>query len=190
LTDIFDLRLPIMSARRRGVNRGNNARGGQPAETSSRRGDRLMPPGAFDGPASRGSASQSGPGGRGFVSNASGHGSPAPTGSGFEPQAPTASSRRSSQSGGGQPVAQAAPAFPAGDPARDPAAALRTTDRLKNVDLPPSFYNIDAQVSHSFLQVSTLISHLVFKISLPNLEHHKSSSCMPHFHTCHHNLSA
>ncbi len=135
------------AARKRGV--GRAARGQQPAETASRRGDRLQP-GGFDGPASRGSATQSGPAasGRGAGSTApsaaSGGGSPAAPAGGFEPQAPTASSRRSSQSGGPAP-AQAVPQL--GDPARDRPA--RYTDGMRNVDLPPSFYNIDQLVSHN-----------------------------------------
>ncbi|KAJ9611980.1 Protein argonaute [Cladophialophora chaetospira] len=129
----------MSAARKRGA--GRAARGQQPAETASRRGDRLQP-GGFDGPASRGSASQSGPGvaGRGagstVPSTVSGAGSPGVPAGGFESQAPTASSRRSSQSGGPAPAAA-----PLGDPARD--RPTRFTDGMRNVDLPPSFYNID-----------------------------------------------
>ena len=137
------------AARKRGT--GRATRGQPPAETSSRRGDRLqVPPGGFDGPASRGSASQSGPGtaGRGAGSNApsaaSGAGSPSVPAGGFEGQLPTASSRRSSQSGG--PPSQPQAAVPQGDPARDRQA--RYTDQMMNVDLPASFYNIDQLVSH------------------------------------------
>ncbi len=135
----------MSAARKRGA--GRAARGQQPAETASRRGDRLQP-GGFDGPASRGSASQSGPGtaGRGTGSTApsaaSGAGSPAAPAGSTELQAPTTSSRRSSQSGGPPPAA-----VPLGDPARDRPSRL--TDGMRNVDLPPSFYNIDQLVSHS-----------------------------------------
>jgi hypothetical protein len=154
------------SARNRGTSHNTRV---QPAETASRRGDRLMPPGAFDGPASRGSASQSGPGGRGSVPNASGHGSPA-SGSGFEPQAPTASSRRLSQYGGSQQAAPQAMNLPAVDPARDPGNAPRLTDRLRNVDLPPSFYNIDAQVSNKLLLVFACISFSPWTLPLSIFE--------------------
>ena len=139
----------MSAARKRGAG-GRAARGQQPAETASRRGDRLQP-GGFDGPASRGSASQSGPAtGRGAGSTApsaaSGAGSPGVPAGGSEAPPPTASSRRSSQSGG-PPPSQAQLAAPQGDPARDRPA--RYTDSMRNLDLPASFYNIDQLVSHS-----------------------------------------
>ncbi|KAJ9500329.1 Protein argonaute [Exophiala xenobiotica] len=120
-------------ARKRGA--GRATRGQPSSETSSRRGDRLQPggfAGGYDGPASRGSASNVG----------SGHGvSPTVPQGGFAPQAPSAGgSRRSSQSGGAPPQpGQLAP--PQGDPARENRP--RYTDQLRNVDLPASFYNID-----------------------------------------------
>ncbi|OAP56736.1 hypothetical protein AYL99_08848 [Fonsecaea erecta] len=129
------------AARKRGA--GRATRGQQPSETSSRRGDRLqVPGGGFDGPASRGTASQSGPGstGRGAASAASSAASGA--GSPSVPQeAPSQgpSSRRSSQSGGQSTRAPQAP--PRTDPARDKPA--RYTDQMRNIDLPASFYNID-----------------------------------------------
>ncbi len=112
---------------------------GQPSsETSSRRGDRLQPggfAGGYDGPASRGSASNVG----------SGHGgSPSVPQGAFAPQAPSAGSRRSSQSGVAPPQ-PSQPAAPRGDPARE--SQPRYTDQLRNVDLPASFYNIDQLVS-------------------------------------------
>ncbi|ETI23114.1 hypothetical protein G647_04911 [Cladophialophora carrionii CBS 160.54] len=137
------------SARKRGA--GRATRGQQPAETASRRGDRQQA-GGFDGPASRGSGSQSGPGtaGRGAGSTApsaeSATGSPGAPAGGFEAQAPTSSSHRSSQSGGPEQT-QPQAAAPLGDPARD--RPPRFTDQMRNVDLPPSFYNIDQLVSHS-----------------------------------------
>jgi hypothetical protein len=158
------------AARKRGADRGAGraTRGQTPAETSSRRGgDRLqVPHGGFDGPASRGSASQSGPGTAGRGSNApSGTGSPNVPASGFEGQAPTASSRRSSQSGG-QPSQPSQPqaVVPQGDPARD--RQLRYTDQMKNVDLPPSFYNIDQMVGRS----PSLPQSAKPKLSLPTLD--------------------
>ncbi|KAH0846902.1 hypothetical protein FOPE_12523 [Fonsecaea pedrosoi] len=129
------------AARKRGA--GRATRGQQPAETSSRRGDRLqVPGGGFDGPASRGSASQSGPGsaGRGAASTApsvaSGAGSPSVSQGGPEEQSQP---RRSSQSGGAPPQTQGT--VLRGDPAQDRPS--RFTDQMRNVDLPASFYNID-----------------------------------------------
>ncbi|KIW10210.1 hypothetical protein PV08_11171 [Exophiala spinifera] len=125
------------AARKRGA--GRATRGGPSSETSSRRGDRSGQggfAGGFDGPASRGSASNVG----------SGHGtSPNAPQGGFAPQNPPAASRGSSQSGGGPAPSQ--PAAPLGDPARDTPS--RYTDQLRNIDFPPSFYNIDQLVSEN-----------------------------------------
>ncbi|KAL6245196.1 Protein argonaute [Rhinocladiella similis] len=119
------------AARKRAAGRATG--GTTSSESSSRRGDRLGQggfSGGFDGPASRGSASNVG----------SGHGtSPNAPQGGFAPQNPPTASRRSSQSGSG--AAPNLPAAPLGDPARDRPS--RYTDQLRNVDLPPSFYNID-----------------------------------------------
>lgn len=122
------------AARKRAAGRATG--GTTSSESSSRRGDRLGQggfSGGFDGPASRGSASNVG----------SGHGtSPNAPQGGFAPQNPPTASRRSSQSGSG--AAPNLPAAPLGDPARDRPS--RYTDQLRNVDLPPSFYNIDQLV--------------------------------------------
>ncbi len=143
-------------ARKRGA--GRATRGQPSSETSSRRGDRLQPggfAGGYDGPASRGSASNVG----------SGHGgSPTAPQGGFAPQAPSAGSRRSSQSGGAPPQ-PSQPAAPRGDPARE--SQPRYTDQLRNVDLPASFYNIDQLVSqppsmwHTYLHSPCL--HIEFQ---------------------------
>lgn len=129
----------MSSAKRRGqargnapggsANRGRGGRGPNPAR------GRVAP---FDGPASRGSGSAAG-----SQSQAS------------APAAAAASSRRSSSAGsqsGSQPPSQAA--AQAAPMARDPARegpAPRTTDGIKNVDMPASFYNIDGQVSSALL---------------------------------------
>ena len=137
------------AARRRGRGRAN-AGDDNTSQSSSRRGDRLQP-GAFDGPASRGSASGTGTSGARRPSNppsvGSGRGTPQPPEGGFAPQAGQPGSRRSSVSGAAsQPASQAAAQpIQRGDPARD--RPDRTTDALKNVDLPASFFNIDNLVS-------------------------------------------
>ncbi len=133
--------------------RGRGRAGGQESVSSpSRRGDRLAPPpvGGHDGPASRGSASGPGSHGRGPSSAASvssGQGSPNPGQGSAAPQPSQAGSRHSTQSGGQGPTSGPAQPTPAiqGDPARDHPA--RYTDALRNIDLPPSFYNIDQLVS-------------------------------------------
>ncbi|KAK4934510.1 Protein argonaute [Elasticomyces elasticus] len=125
--------------RRRGA--GRAARGPASSETSSRRGDRLqVPPGGFDGPASRGSGSASH--GR-QPSNAPSVTSTSPSApqSGFPPQTGTAGSPRSSSAGQTAPPSQAQAPIVQGDPARE--SQPRYTDALRNIDLPPSFYNID-----------------------------------------------
>jgi hypothetical protein len=151
----------MSAARKRGAG-GRAARGQQPAETASRRGDRQ--PGAFDGPASRGSASGPANSGRGAGSTApsagSGPGSPGAPAGVAESQAPTSTSRRSSQSGGPVPTQVAAHQ---GDPARDRPA--RFTDQMRNLDLPASFYNIDKLVSQH-LQYLALSRWAVFHPSL------------------------
>ena len=137
--------------------RGGRGPGDQTSDTSSRRGgplsQTLAPPGAFDGPASRGSASAPGSAGR-HPSNApsvtsqpqSPGGSPRPAQGGFTS---TSASR-----GGSRPASiVGTPSGPQpgiqqqmrGDPARD--FRPRYTDSLRNVDLPASFYNIDHLVS-------------------------------------------
>ena len=160
-----------MSAARKRGGTGRATRGQQPAETAGRRGDRLQP-GGFDGPASRGSGSQSGPAapGRGSAPSApptGGPGSPGLQPPASEAPAPSTSSRRSSQSGGAPPP-QAQLAAPRGDPARE--RADRYTDGLKNVDLPASFFNIDQLVS----QLSSISNSAPFQsVTHPP----KSSSC-------------
>ena len=148
------------AARRRG--RGRATAGDEnTSQSSSRRGDRLQP-GAFDGPASRGSASGTGASGprRGSNPPSVGSGTQPPEG-GFAPQGGQAGSRRSSVSGAAsQPASQvAAQVIPRGDPARD--RPDRATDALKNVDLPASFFNIDNLVS-------LLLFHIAFHVRRPS----------------------
>ena len=137
------------AARRRG--RGRAAAGNDDqSETSARRGGpRQTPAGAFDGPASRGSASGTGTSqGRRTSNPPSVTSGPAqPPAGGFAPQGGQAGSRRSSVSGGQSMPGQPIPVV-RGDPARDPQNAPRYTDKLKNIDLPASFFNIDQLVSH------------------------------------------
>lgn len=134
------------AARKRGRGRAAATRPGDDAsQSSSRRGDRLVPAGGFDGPASRGSASGTGQSGprRGSNPPSVGSGTPQPAETGAVPQS---GSRRSSVSG--PPPPQPPPAqsqAPRGDPARDRPS--RATDALKNVDLPASFFNVDNLVS-------------------------------------------
>ncbi len=138
------------AARRRG--RGRATAGDEDnSQSSSRRGDRLQP-GAFDGPASRGSASGTGTSGARRPSNPPSVGSGTPEG-GVAPQAGQAGSRRSSVLGAAsQPAPQAAAQVtPRGDPARE--RPDRATDALKNVDLPASFFNIDNLVSLLLFQI-------------------------------------
>lgn len=134
------------AARRRG--RGRATAGNEDtSETSSRRGGpRQAGTGAFDGPASRGSASGTGASQGRRPSNPPSVTSGPPAG-GFAPQAAQPGSRRSSVSGGQSQPSQAMPVV-RGDPARDPQNQPRFTDNLKNVDLPASFFNIDQLVSH------------------------------------------
>ncbi|EXJ80239.1 hypothetical protein A1O1_08381 [Capronia coronata CBS 617.96] len=163
------------AARRRGAGRATR---GQASETSSsRRGDRLqVPAGGFDGPASRGSASASGPGSQGRQASTapsvgSGRGSPNPPQGGFAQQGSQPASRRSSQSGGPPPQTQ--PASPTaqhapvtrGDPARDHQP--RYTDQLRNLDLPASFYNIDQLVS-AFLDLKRPVNMPLLRFNALN----------------------
>jgi hypothetical protein len=133
------------AARRRG--RGRATAGDEDqnlSETSSRRGGpRQAPAGAFDGPASRGSASGTGASQGRRQSNPPSVTS-GPAAGGFAPQA---GSRTPSVSGS---QTQAPVPVVRGDPARDLQNQPRFTDQLKNVDLPASFYNIDQLVSQAF----------------------------------------
>ena len=154
------------AARRRGRGRANVQQGDGSTETSAsqpRRGTaRQVPAGGFDGPASRGSASGTGTSGRrdsNPPSMTSGQGTPQ---GGFAPQGSQPGSRRSSISGG-QTQPAAAPRRL--DPALDPERVPRTTDALKNVDLPASFYEVDNLVSHD-VSSSAHCSKVVFHVAL------------------------
>ena len=162
------------TARRRG--RGATANDNL-SETSSRPtlGAPSAPPGGFDGPGSRGSASGPASTGRGRGSNV-----PSTTGSapgsapGSQPTSPRLSqtgfgtippSQTSSQPGSraGVPPPSQAPIL--SDPARDPVhnrPELRT-DGMKNVDLPPSFYQLNRQVRE--LDSRTVACFLCFNSS-------------------------
>jgi len=132
------------AAKGRGGQRGRGlGQTSESSDTSSRRGDRLAPPGAFDGPASRGTASGTGGSQRGST-----RGSPNPPQGGFAPQAPSAPSRASSVSAPQSQVAVAPRPVVTGDPARE--RPDRVTDAVRNVDLPASGYNIDNMVSAIF----------------------------------------
>ncbi len=132
------------AARRRG-GRGHTDDSSDP---SSRRGvgTPAAPPGGFDGPASRGSASR----GRG-QSNAPSTAGSAPI---SEPTSPpvaqtgfanVATPQAGSQPGSraGAPPASQVPIH--GDPARESQPLY--TDSMRNIDLPPSFYNVNREVS-------------------------------------------
>lgn len=172
------------SARRRGKP-GNAGRGAanDPSDTSSLPsgpgqsiGAPAAPRGGFDGPASRGSAS--GPAG-----SQSRRGSNVPS-VGSAPQSQPTSPRPGqgpSQSNiagvvGSQPPSRAgvqpAPTAPMqGDPARD-GPAPKYTDQMRNIDLPPSFYNYDKEVSAPHVFTPRLSLHHV---------HCCTMSCMPRF---------
>lgn len=122
------------AARRRGRGR---ARGQRDAtdDTSERL---AIPPGGFDGPASRGSGSAT-------SGRAPSVGSPArgaASAGAFAAPSGGAGGRRSSNSAPSQPPSQGPPQ-PLRDPALDPSRAPKATDALRNVDLPASFFNID-----------------------------------------------
>lgn len=127
------------SARRRG---GGRTGGGNEAssESSSRRGAGRQFPAVFDGPASRGSASNTGSG-AGRASNpsvGSGRGSPnVPSAGPLSP--PSHSTGQSQTSALNQPASLLV------DPALE--NPRRPTDSVRNVDLPASFYAIDNLVS-------------------------------------------
>jgi hypothetical protein len=128
------------SARRRGVGRAGGGNEGS-SESSSRRGAGRQFPGGFDGPASRGSASNTGsaPGHASTPSVGSGRGSPNVSSTG--PLSPPSQSNQ--------------PAPLLGDPALD--NPRRLTDSVRNVDLPASSYAIDNLVStFSSLQQSNI----------------------------------
>jgi hypothetical protein len=134
------------AARRRG-GRGHTD---DTSDPSSRRG--AGPPGGFDGPASRGSASGPGSTGRGRgQSNAPSTAGSAPSSEPTSPPvaqagfanvaAPQAGSQPGSRAGA--PPASQAPTR--GDPARESQPLY--TDSMRNIDLPPSFYNVNREVS-------------------------------------------
>lgn len=148
------------AARHRG---GGRAAGGNDtsSETSSRpsrpprRGNRQQGPGGFDGPASRGSASNTGSHGH-HASNApsvgSSRGSPiAPQGGPISPPSQRQSSGQSQAFSANQPTSGLLV-----DPARDNPP--RPSDALRNVDLPASFYAIDKLVSASSVMEQPHIS--------------------------------
>lgn len=132
------------AARRRGRGRPKtNDEASEPSSSQRGRGAGLRAPGQFDGPASRGSASGAGSQSRGG-SNAPSAGSQGGTSTAQPQHGSQPSSRRESVSGITSGIAQMNV-----DPARDPENVPRYTDQLRNVDLPATFYNIDALVSHS-----------------------------------------
>jgi hypothetical protein len=127
------------------------------SDASSRRsiGTPAAPPGGFDGPASRGSAS--GPGSTGRGRGQSNPASTADSAPGSQPTSPRISQtgignvappQAESQAGSraGAPPASQAPIR--GDPAREVQALY--TDSMKNIDLPPSFYNVNREVSLTY----------------------------------------
>ena len=125
------------------------------SDASSRRslGTPAAPPGGFDGPASRGSAS--GPGSTGRGRGQSNPPSTAGSAPGSQPTSPritqTGSANLATPQAGSQPGSRAGapPAYEApgrGDPAREDPLP-RYTDSMKNIDLPPSFYNVNREVS-------------------------------------------
>ena len=141
--------------------RGGRGRKENPSETSSRPslGTPAAPPDGFDGPASRGSASGPGPTGRGRGSS----NPPSAAGSapGSQPTSPRLSqtgfgtmtpSEPTPQPGSraGAPPASQGPVR--GDPARDNQPLY--TDAMRNIDLPPSFYNFNREVRE--LRLSTI----------------------------------
>jgi hypothetical protein len=132
-------------ARRRG--RGGNV----PAQSdaSSARGGGLAP-GAYDGPASRGGASNN-PSSQGRRPS---NPPSATSGAGSAPGSPSTSPRLAQPASfapaPGTPSSVGAPAPSLTDPARDPARQARLTDSLRNVDLPASFYNMDNLVRYLF----------------------------------------
>ena len=162
------------AARRRG-GRGGRGPANEMSDTSSRRGGGqsigipAAPPGGFDGPASRGSAS--GPPGSQSQRRGSNAPSNAPSAPGSAPQSQPTSPHLSQGQFGNLPSSQpgsragaplTAQEPPRGDPARDPANRPKFTDSLKNVDLPPSFYNINHEVSFQFPVTSCSSSSCAF----------------------------
>lgn len=63
------------------------------------------------------------------------------------------------------------------DPARDPARQARLTDSLRNIDLPPSFYNMDNLVRFS-LDMNARSSRAVM-FSVFTSTYGKSSRLLP-----------
>lgn len=135
--------------------RGGRGPTDETSDTSSRRtlGVPAAPPGGFDGPASRGSAS--GPGSTGRSRGQSNPPSAAGSAPGSQPTSPRlsqtgfttmATPQAGSQPGSraGAPLASEAPAR--GDPALDKEKETSYYDQMKNIDLPPSFYTIRSKV--------------------------------------------
>lgn len=138
----------MSSAKRRGQARGQapDVGGSAPRRGPNPARGRVAP---FDGPASRGSGSAAG-----TQSQVTGSAAGSRRGSNAGTQAPSqAGSVAGSQS---QAAAQVAPI--ARDPARE-GPVPRTTDPLRNVDMPASFYNIDNLVSQG--------SFFIFPQTLP-----------------------
>ena len=133
----------MSSAKRRGQARGQapDVGGSAPRRGPNPARGRVAP---FDGPASRGSGSAAG-----TQSQVTGSAAGSRRGSNAGTQAPSqAGSVAGSQS---QAAAQVAPI--ARDPARE-GPVPRTTDSLRNVDMPASFYNIDNLVSQGSFFIS------------------------------------
>lgn len=136
--------------------RGGRGRPDNTSDASSRRslGNPAAPPGGFDGPASRGSAS--GPGSAGRGRGQSNPPSAAESAADSQPTSPgvaqTGLASTPTPQAGSQPDSRAG-ASPASqmpirtDPARDNPPSY--FDHMKNIDLPPSFYNFDREVCRS-----------------------------------------
>ncbi|KAK5065214.1 hypothetical protein LTR84_001051 [Exophiala bonariae] len=128
------------AARRRGVGRAGGGNEGS-SESSSRRGTGRQFPGGFDGPASRGSASNTGSGAGHASTPSVGSGRGSPNVSSTGPLSPPNQSN------------QPAPFLV--DPALE--NPRRPTDAVRNVDLPASSYAVDNLVSTiSSLQQSSI----------------------------------
>jgi hypothetical protein len=170
------------AARRRG-GRGPND---DTSEASSRRslGTPTAPPGGFDGPASRGSASGPASAGRGRGSNPPSAAGSAPSSQPTSPRlSQTGFGTMTTSQAGSQPGSRAG-APPAsqgpmrGDPARDQQSSY--FDQMKNVDLPPSFYNFDERVRDLCLLTAELF--LLLHYSFTSFRAFVSQSMNPLLH--------
>jgi len=148
--------------------RGGRGTADDASDASSRRtlGTPAAPPGGFDGPASRGSAS--GPGSTGRGRGQSNPSSAAGSAPGSQPTSPRLNQtgfatmttpQASSQPGSraGAPPASQVPIR--GDPAREDQPSYY--DQMKNIDLPPSLYNVHSKVCLSNID-SLIVLHYSF----------------------------